>query len=167
MKLGGTLKSYETNFGNSENATTESYSRVVIELDMKRDATLIFFKVTLGLFAAVLVALFSSLMPTESDDIFSARIGLLGGTLLAVVVNQQFADAKSGETTAVTLIDSLHMLGFISVLTLFLGTISSRYLATKDGALISHVFLDRLVFALVALLCSGLGGWWIYRSYIS
>ena len=125
------IKEYKTNFGNTAKANKDSYSRLEFEIELKRDAPLIFFKITLGLFAAVLVAMFSTFMPTESDDIFSARIGLLGGTLLAVVVNQQFADSKTGDTTAVTLIDSLHMLGFSTVFILFLATIVSRMLCDR------------------------------------
>jgi hypothetical protein len=125
------IKEYKTNFGNTAKADKDSYSRLEFEIELKRDAPLIFFKITLGLFAAVLVAMFSTFMPTESDDIFSARIGLLGGTLLAVVVNQQFADSKTGETTAVTLIDSLHMLGFSTVFILFIATILSRMLCDR------------------------------------
>lgn len=131
VSLVSSVKEYKTNFGNTTKAEKDNYSRLEFEIELKRDAPLIFFKITLGLFAAVLVAMFSTFMPTESDDIFSARIGLLGGTLLAVVVNQQFADSKTGETTAVTLIDSLHMLGFSTVFILFLATILSRMLCDR------------------------------------
>ena len=131
VTLIGSTKEYKTNFGNTAKADKDSYSRLEFEIELKRDAPLIFFKITLGLFAAVLVAMFSTFMPTESDDIFSARIGLLGGTLLAVVVNQQFADSKTGETTSVTLIDSLHMLGFSTVFILFLATILSRMICDR------------------------------------
>jgi hypothetical protein len=131
VSLLGGIKEYKTNFGNTTKADKDSYSRLEFEIELKRDAPLIFFKITLGLFAAVLVAMLSTFMPTESDDIFSARIGLLGGTLLAVVVNQQFADSKTGQTTAVTLIDSLHMLGFSTVFILFIATILSRMLCER------------------------------------
>jgi hypothetical protein len=157
-------KEYLTNFGNPRGEPSQKYSRIFLEIDIKRDASLIFFKVTVGLFAAILVALLSSFMPVNSDDIFSARIGLLGGTLLAVVVNQQFADAKSGETTVVTLVDLLHMLGFACVFTLFLGTIFSRYLSSKanrDGASRS---IDLSMFVIVLVAFSGLSLYWIISA---
>jgi hypothetical protein len=50
---------------------------------------------------------------------------------LAVVVNQQFAGSKTGESTSVSLIDSLHMLGFSTVFILFLVTILSRILCER------------------------------------
>lgn len=150
VSLVGGVKEYKTNFGNTNKAEQDNYSRLEFEIELKRDAPLIFFKITLGLFAAVLVAMFSTFMPTESDDIFSARIGLLGGTLLAVVVNQQFADSKTGETTSVTLIDSLHMLGFSTVFILFIATIISRMLCDKyEKANLARKF-DHVIFGISA-----------------
>jgi hypothetical protein len=146
------VKEYKTNFGNFTKADKDTYSRLEFEIEIKRDAPLIFFKITLGLFAAVLVAMFSTFMPTESDDIFSARIGLLGGTLLAVVVNQQFADSKTGETTSVTLIDSLHMLGFSTVFVLFIATILSRMLCDRyNQAKLARKF-DHFSFGIAAII---------------
>jgi hypothetical protein len=69
---------------------------------------------------------------------------LLGGALLAVVVNQQFADAKSGDTTAVTLIDALHMLGSLSLLLLFIATFVSRRIATRETFPIDARRFDRI-----------------------
>lgn len=156
VSLTGGVKEYKTNFGNTSKSDQDSYSRLQFEIELKRDAPLIFFKITLGLFAAVLVAMFSTFMPTESDDIFSARIGLLGGTLLAVVVNQQFADSKTGETTAVTLIDSLHMLGFSTVFILFLATILSRTLCERyQNAKLSRHF-DHASFGASAIIFTGI-----------
>lgn len=126
-----TTKGYRSNFGYTPDDPSVVYPRVTLEIGLKRDAPLIFFKVTLGLFAAMTLAILSSLLPAKNDDLFSARVGLLGGSLLAIVVNQQFADAKSGEAAAVTLIDFLHMLGSVGVLALFIATGFSRYLAMQ------------------------------------
>lgn len=146
LKSYAVVKEYKTNFGNYTRDNDDKYSRIAIEIELKRDAPLIFFKITLGLFAAVLVAMFSTFMNSESDDIYSARLGLLGATLLAVVVNQQFADGKIGQTTTVTLIDSLHMLGFATVFLLFLGAIVSRHLHAKGAWGIGHLLFDRVLF---------------------
>jgi hypothetical protein len=85
-------------------------------------------------------------MSTESDDLYSARLGLLGATLLAVVVNQQFADSKVGQTTTVTLIDSLHMLGFAVVFLLFISSIFSRKLHLSPISRLSPILFDRVLF---------------------
>lgn len=140
------LKTYDSNFGNFTAPSKESYSRLVLDIIIERDAPFIFFKLTMGLFLAVFVALCSCFMPTISEDIFSGRMGLLGGTLLAVVVNQQFVDAKQGDTTAVTLIDMLHMLGMLTIMILLILTSISRFLSQKESISFSSVKLDRASF---------------------
>jgi hypothetical protein len=148
------IKKYQTNFGNFSKPSDDQYSRIALEVEIKRDAPLIFLKITLGLFAAVLVAMFSTFMNAESDDLYSARLGLLGATLLAVVVNQQFADSKIGQTTTVTLIDSLHMLGFVTVFLLFIAAILSRRLQSQPVWGLSHDTFDRVSFYLALSLFS-------------
>jgi hypothetical protein len=140
------LKLYDSNFGNFTAPSKQSYSRLVLDILIERDAPFIFFKLTMGLFLAVFVALCSCFMPTFSEDIFSGRMGLLGGTLLAVVVNQQFVDAKQGDTTAVTLIDMLHMLGMLTIMILLILTSISRFLSQKASISFSSVKLDRVTF---------------------
>lgn len=137
-------KSYNSNFGYTPDSASTEYSRVTLEISLKRDAPLIFFKITLGLFVALILALLSSLLPTGNDDLFGARIALLGGALLAVVVNQQFADAKSGDTTAVTLVDALHMLGSFSLLLLFIASFVARRIASAETSPIDSRRFDRI-----------------------
>ncbi len=144
LRLVPATKSYNSNFGYAPDSPSTEYSRVTLEISLKRDAPLIFFKVTLGLFVAMILALLSSVLPTRNDDLFSARIALLGGALLAVVVNQQFADGKSGDTTAVTLIDALHMLGSLSLLLLFIASFVSRRIATRQTFPIDARRFDRI-----------------------
>ena len=139
-------KIYDTNFGNFLKPANDTYSRIALEITLARNAPFIFVKITLGLFAAVLIAMFSTFMESESDDQYSARLGLLGATLLAVVVNQQFADNKIGQTTTVTLVDSLHMVGFGTVFLLFLLAIISRKLHFRPIWGINYKLFDRASF---------------------
>jgi len=160
-------KKYKTDFGVSTNPIDKEYSRISLEITIKRDSPLIFFKITLGLFAAVLVAMFSTFMNTESDDLYSARLGLLGATLLAVVVNQQFADSKVGQTTTVTLIDTLHMLGFTIVFLLFIASIFSRKLHLSPILALRPVVFDRALFGVSLSIFSLLSLFLIWSAVIS
>jgi len=149
------LKTYDSNFGNFTAPSKESYSRAVLDILIERNAPFIFFKLIMGLFLAVFVALCSCFMPTISEDIFSGRMGLLGGTLLAAVVNQQFADAKQGDTTAVTLIDMLHMLGMITIMILLIITSISRFLSQKESTSFNSVKLDLASFVTMTVFFIG------------
>jgi hypothetical protein len=151
VSLSQDLKVYDSNFGNFTTTDKESYSRIILNILIERDAPFVFFKLTMGLFLAVFVALCSCFMPTHSEDIFSGRMGLLGGTLLAVVVNQQFVDAKQGETTAVTLIDSLHMLGMFTIMILLVLTTASRFISQKDASIVSAHKVDVISFIVMTI----------------
>ena len=155
VSLNKDLKLYNSNFGNFTASDKESYSRIVFNILIERDAPFIFFKLTMGLFLAVFVALCSCFMPTHSEDIFSGRMGLLGGTLLAVVVNQQFVDAKQGETTAVTLIDSLHMLGMFTIMIFLILTSVSRFISQREISTISAQKVDLISFGLMSIFFVG------------
>lgn len=151
FKLIVTEHSNDTNFGWTPDKRNVAYSRLTLEITVYRNSILLFFKLSLGLFASVGLALLSTLIRIDSGDHFSSRIGLVGGSLLAVIVNQQFADAKIGESTAVTLVDSLHIIGIIAILTLFISTIYSRSLISKKREVFA-LRHDKVVFVCVGLL---------------
>jgi hypothetical protein len=155
-------KSYDSNFGLTE--INPSFSRITVEIDMKREALLTFFKLTLGLLVAVVIAVLASLLPPDNDDLFSSRVGLLGATLLAVVVSQQFADAKAGDTSSVTLIDSLHMLGSLAILALFVCTLVSRFAYLNDKYRHYSRTFDRSVICLVSTIFFVLSTTWTFMA---
>ena len=123
-----------------------------MDIELERDDKFVFFKITLGLFAAVFVALFSNFMSSANADIYSNRVGLVGASLLAVVVNQQFADQKIGQSTTVTLVDMLHMIGFCTVFIIFMGSLISRKLSLTKNAKFSPKEFDLITFIVMTIL---------------
>ena len=117
---------YATNFGDPTAPSNDAYSRVRITVDASRNTPLILVKMTLGLIIAVMLAIFSCFMPTTHAEIFSGRMLLVGSSLFAIVLNQQFVDDRIGEHTGLTLIDRLHMLGMVTVLAYMILAIASR-----------------------------------------
>ena len=158
------LKEYDTNFGDTSKPTADQYSRVAMDIELERDDKFIFFKITLGLFAAVLVALFSNFMSSANADIYSNRVGLVGASLLAVVVNQQFADQKIGQSTTVTLVDMLHMLGFCTVFIIFIGSLISRKLSLSKNMKFSPKEFDLITFVVMTAIYLTANIFIIYRA---
>ena len=157
-------KTYDTNFGDTTKPSVDQYSRVVMEIELERDDKFIFFKITLGLFAAVFVALFSNFMSSANADIYSNRVGLVGASLLAVVVNQQFADQKIGQSTTVTLVDMLHMIGFCTVFIIFIGSLISRKLSLTKNVKFSPKEFDLITFVIMTMLYISSNVYVIYRA---
>jgi len=158
------VKEYRSNFGNPSARDAKRFSRVILELELRRNAPWLFVKTSLGLFAAVFIAILGTLMSVKSDGVYAARITLSGGMLLAVVISHQFSDTKTGQTTAVTLIDSLHMLGIAVVALLFMMTFISRKLAVKRPNTTLTSRLDLFSFLTSAVVFGGLCLFLVFRA---
>jgi hypothetical protein len=121
-----------TNFGYPKYSPNVSYPLVIVEIELARNSPFLFLKVSIGLFVAVLIASLSSAMPVTNDDLFGSRVTLLGGALLAAVLNQQFVDSKAGAINSITLIDVIHLVGIALIGLLFLATFFFRYYCSVE-----------------------------------
>jgi hypothetical protein len=133
FKLLKTDVKHNTNFGYPKFDVDVKYPLIVAEIELVRDSPYLFLKLSIGLFIAVLIAALSSAMNVRNNDLYGSRVALLGGALLAAVLNQQFADSKAGGITSITLIDLIHLVGISMIGCLFIATILFRYLCTKEG----------------------------------
>jgi hypothetical protein len=87
----------------------ESFSALgVVTVYAERLQTVIFFKLLIGAYVALLLALLSYLIKTDQPTLFSARLGLLVGSLFATVVNLRSTEAVLGRTDDFTLVDKIH-----------------------------------------------------------
>lgn len=134
VKLTPRDRVYGTAFGYPPGNKDATYSSVMVEIEISRNSPLLFWKITIGLFVAVVIALLSSSLSLTRDELFGARLALLGGALLAAVLNQQFADSKAGETTVVTVIDSIHFFGIVVIGVIFVSTVLLRYNYRRSGS---------------------------------
>jgi ribosome-binding factor A len=103
-------------------------------------------------------------MSSANADIYSNRVGLVGASLLAVVVNQQFADQKIGQSTTVTLVDMLHMLGFCTVFIIFIGSLISRKLSLSKNMKFSPKEFDLITFVVMTAIYLTANIFIIYRA---
>lgn len=150
-------KTYNTRFGIPSRPPAINYSRVDLTVELQRDSMSIFFKLTVGLFSAIVAALATCAMPTRSDDIYTGRMALLSGSLLATIVSLQYIDGLQGNTTTITLIDKLHLLGALVIIFLIGVTVRARFLVSLvDGENRSRQFDHRMFwYALFFLIAAG------------
>ena len=132
FKLSSREIMHGTNFGYAKYKSNVKYPSIVVEIELVRNSPYIFLKLSLGLFVAVLIAALSSALPVINDDLYGSRVTFLGGTLLASVLNQQFADSKAGALTSITLLDVIHLVGIAMIGCLFIATVTFRYLCKKN-----------------------------------
>ncbi len=109
---------YETGFGDSRpDRNPQTFSTFLVEMNLERDALGLFMKIFLGMYIAFLIAMISfAPEPWEHD----ARFGLPVGGLFAAVGNKYIIDSILPESSAFTLVDTLHTLTFLSIFSILL-----------------------------------------------
>ncbi|HAC24862.1 MAG TPA: hypothetical protein DCE81_08100 [Cytophagales bacterium] len=117
---------YETGVGDPRpERQVQNFSTFQIEMDIQRDAWGLILKIFLGMYIAFLIATISfTPHPSEMEP----RFGLPVGGLFAAVGNKYIIDSILPESSAFTLVDTLHALTFIGIF----GTLLVSAIALKQ-----------------------------------
>lgn len=100
------IKAYETGFGDPKLETPHmDYSSFRIKVSLHRDATDLFWKMFLGMYAAFLISFICFFIHADNID---SRFGLSVGALFAVIGNKYVVESSKPEATSFTLVDALH-----------------------------------------------------------
>jgi len=129
---------YESNFGNPETVDHSSYSGVTATISLQRDAIGLFYKIHIGVYIAFLITALAFFMETGSDDIFSARIGLLVGMLFASILNSQAAESAIGHSNSLSLSDKIHSTTYCYIFLAVILTLVSRMLSKQKNDSLAH-----------------------------
>jgi len=114
------IKQYETTFGDESVKTPHTeYSNYKVRMVISRDAMGLFWKVFLGMYVAFLIAYMCFYIHVDSID---SRFGLSVGALFAVIGNKYIIDSTLPESTTFTLVDMLHGLTLLFILTVIIST---------------------------------------------
>ncbi|GDY28648.1 hypothetical protein GTS_02810 [Gandjariella thermophila] len=132
---------YQTTFGDPRLAhgTGSSYTQFVLDVALSRTDVSIFVRQTWPVFVSFLVAMVSYLLwSAEATPVLTARVGLLGAALFAVVlnlVNLRAAGDLIGTFAGTTLVDQVHLITLGYVLVGVATTALTWWLANRpDGA---------------------------------
>ncbi|MBB3968710.1 hypothetical protein [Mucilaginibacter phyllosphaerae] len=124
------IKKYETAFGDESMAKPHTeYSNFKVWLTINRNAMGLFWKMFLGMYVAFLIAYMCFYIHTDSID---SRFGLSVGALFAVIGNKYIVDSALPESTTFTLVDTLHGLTLLFILSVIIGTSYSLRLIKRD-----------------------------------
>jgi hypothetical protein len=114
------IKTYETGFGDeSLKKPHTEYSNFKVRLQIDRNAMGLFWKMFLGMYVAFLIAYMCFYIHTDSID---SRFGLSVGALFAVIGNKYIIDSALPESTTFTLVDTLHGITLLFILTVIICT---------------------------------------------
>jgi len=124
------IKKYETAFGDdSQPKPHTEYSNFRVRIQIDRDAMGLFWKMFLGMYVAFLIAYMCFYIHADSID---SRFGLSVGALFAVIGNKYIVDSSLPESTTFTLVDMLHGVTLIFILTVIACTAWSLKLVKQD-----------------------------------
>jgi hypothetical protein len=107
---------YLTGFGDNSNKN-QNFSSFDVFLGLERAAWGMFFKIFLGMYIAFMIATIS-FTPHPSE--LEPRFGLPVGGLFAAVGNKYIIDSLLPESSAFTLVDTLHAITFIGIFAILL-----------------------------------------------
>jgi hypothetical protein len=160
-KISTGVKLYETAFGDESVAKPHTeYSNFKVRLVIARDAMGLFWKMFLGMYVAFLIAYMCFYIHTDSID---SRFGLSVGALFAVIGNKYIVDSSLPESTTFTLVDTLHGITLIFILTVIISTAYSLRLVKREKVDQAKKF----DFLAAQILLAGyviLNAWFIYEA---
>ena len=132
---------YYTNFGDpylSEKETT-NFSRFKILISIERISPISFLKISAPVYIAFSISMLAYFLDTAS------ALGLLAGSLFAVVVNQQVAGNILGSSEGITLIDQIHITAMAYILAASI-VIVNYYIKSEASEKKSSINRHRLSF---------------------
>ena len=137
------VKRYHTSFGDPRlpPGSPSAYARAELMILLERTDRSGFWKLTVGAFAAALMALASYGLRVDQTPALSPRFGLLAGSVFAAVISLRSAATELGATGYTTLIDAVHaaVLLYILVATA-VGVVAWRgFLRHRDVATVQRL----------------------------
>ncbi|MBL7875627.1 MAG: hypothetical protein JNL53_08180 [Cyclobacteriaceae bacterium] len=125
FKVSNVKNDYETGFGDQRpSRSLQNFSAFLIEMDIERNAWGLFLKIFIGMYIAFLISIISFTIQVSELE---PRFGLPVGGLFATVGNKYIIDSILPETSAFTLVDSLHTLTFLAIFgTLVVSAVALR-----------------------------------------
>ncbi|GIL23404.1 MAG: hypothetical protein BroJett042_19170 [Bacteroidota bacterium] len=146
FKVSAVLNDYETGFGDTApNRSFQNFSAFLIELNIERNAWGLFLKIFIGMYIAFLISVISFTIQVQELE---PRFGLPVGGLFATVGNKYIIDSILPETSAFTLVDTLHTITFLGIFgTLVVSAIALRYYdnGKKERAIRINKFGSKVV----------------------
>jgi hypothetical protein len=141
VNVGTGIQPYETAFGDPTLKSQHSeYSSYNISLELERNAWGLFLKLFIGMYVAFFITYVCIFIHADNID---SRFGLSVGALFAAVGNKYIIDSLLPESSAFTLVDSLHAFTFFSIfVTISLSVYSLKLL--KENKLEKANRIDKL-----------------------
>jgi len=130
FKVTASQSPYDTPFGDPRpEVKGQTYSSIIISMDIEREAGGLFLKLFIGMYFAFLIAAVSFMSETNEVE---SRFGLPVGGLFAAVGNKYIIDSVLPESSQFSLVDILHSLTFFSIFCILMVSAVALKLHNND-----------------------------------
>ena len=137
---------YATTFGNPDkDAPQNSFTRMVVSIDIKRVKIFSFLKLTIGVYVAFAVAMLSFFYDSNETSLAGSRLAINIGALFATLLNMRSQESVLGRTDDLTLVDLIHIATIFYILFSGIVSVYSR-LSVENGKTKQAKWLDRQFF---------------------
>lgn len=142
FRLVSAPKHYTTAYGDTSLRNGSTYDQVHIRIALERTDRTVFWKLTIPLHLAVLIAVATFLVSSRHEELETTarlegihnRLGVLGGGLFVVVLNMQQANDVVTSANGLTLIDWLHLATLAFLLLAVAGTVLAWRFTSRGGS---------------------------------
>jgi len=151
-------KPYHTSFGDPRltPGSPSAYARAELRILMERTDRSGFWKLSVGAFAAALMALASYGLRVDQPPALSPRFGLLAGSVFAAVISLRSAATELGASGYTTLIDAVHAAVLLYILVATAAGVVAWRSFLRHGDVASVQRLERRMAGLSTLLFGAL-----------
>lgn len=133
VALATSVHPYSSTFGVPGKIGGSGYAQAALSIFIRRDATGLFLKLHAAVYIIFVMSLVTYLLASSKDGFFSARIGLISGLALAVVVNShRVAATLGGSNNSLTLPDKIHIVTLLALLAALIVSLATRRLHTLE-----------------------------------
>lgn len=140
---------YATGFGDSSLEKPESdYSKIIVEIDIERDAWGLFFKLFLGMYVSFAIAYVSLWIDPEHAE---SRFALPVGGLFTAVGNKYIIDSYLPESSNFTMVDILHGITFIAIFIIVVFSVVALVYRDENDITDGKIFNNRIKWMLGGL----------------
>lgn len=146
------IKDYETAFGDpAEPKPHTEYSTYKVKINIKRDASDLFWKMFLGMYVAFLISFICFYIHADNID---SRFGLSVGALFAAIGNKYIVDSALPESTSFTLVDALHGITLFFIFAVVTSSVYALKLVKQNKIKEANRFdrITSMIFLLVYIL---------------
>ena len=128
----------QTTYGNPSIDQSELFSRIAVSVDITRESTAVFWRLTVGVFSAVLVMMMTFFVHPKIDALHNAQLALIIGSLFSVLMSYRNVGDYLGYAERLSLIDGVHIGGIFFILIAGSAAVIKRYLVCHMNVTIKH-----------------------------